>query len=128
MKTREKVIQQMGKQGYRFVGNHAAVKICRWTKKSIINEGVCYKEKFYGIKAHLCCQMTPWLGCTNHCIHCWRAIELDFGKVMNKSKIETPAEIIDGSIQAQRKLLIGFKKIPNSEKKQLSKADMKKWE
>ena len=30
--------------GYRFVGEHghAAAKICHWTRKSMVNEGVCY--------------------------------------------------------------------------------------
>ena len=90
-----KIKQLMKKQGYRFVGNHSAVKICRWTKQSLRNEGVCYKEQFYGIKAHLCCQMTPWLGCDNKCIHCWRAIEFDFNKIINKNKTDSPKDIID---------------------------------
>ena len=37
----------MEKQGYRFIGNHSAVKTCEWTKKSLINKGSCYKQKFY---------------------------------------------------------------------------------
>jgi tRNA wybutosine-synthesizing protein 1 len=104
-----KIIDVMKKQGYRFVGSHAAVKICRWTKKSLRDEGVCYKEQFYGIKAHLCCQMTPWLGCPNKCVHCWRAIELDFNKIIKKDEIKNPKEIINGCIKAQKKLIIGFK-------------------
>ena len=124
----EEIIKQMKKQGYRFVGDHAAVKICRWTKKSIRDEGVCFKEQFYGIKAHLCCQMTPWLGCPNSCMHCWRAIELDFNKLINKDKIKTPKEIVDGCIQAQKKLLEGFKILPKTKHKTVSKANMKKWE
>ena len=117
----------MKTQGYRFVGSHAAVKICRWTKKSLIDEGICYKEQFYGIKSHLCCQMSPWLGCDNKCIHCWRALELDFNKIIDKSEIKGPKEIVDGCIKAQRELLSGFKVDKNSKKKQLSKANMKKF-
>ena len=127
MKSHEEVIRIMKKQGYEFVGDHAAVKICRWTKNSLRNEGVCYKEQFYGIKAHLCCQMTPWLGCPNKCVHCWRAIELDFGKFIDKRNIKSPSEIIDECIKAQRRLLMGFKIDPKSKKKQLSKANQKKW-
>ena len=121
----EKIKQLMKKQGYRFVGDHSAVKICRWTKNSLRDEGVCYKEKFYGIKAHLCCQMTPWLGCDNKCVHCWRAIELDFNKIIDKKNIKKPKEIIDGCIEAQRKLIEGFKR---GKGKNLSRANMKKWE
>jgi tRNA wybutosine-synthesizing protein 1 len=123
----ERKIDIMKNQGYRFVGNHAAVKICLWTKKSLRDEGVCYKEQFYGIKSHLCCQMSPWLGCDNKCIHCWRALELDFNKLIDKNKVKSPKEIIDECIKAQRRLLIGFNIDENSKKKQLSKANMKKF-
>lgn len=121
----EEIKKIMKKQHYEFVGNHSAVQICRWTKKSIRNEGVCYKEQFYGIKSHQCCQFTPWLGCPNRCVHCWRAIELNFEL---EGKIDSPKEIIDKCIKAQRKLLLGFKILPETEYKTVSKADMKKWE
>jgi tRNA wybutosine-synthesizing protein 1 len=127
MTLTKEIISSMKKQGYRFVGTHAAVKICLWTKKSLLDEGVCYKEQFYGIKSHLCCQMSPWLGCDNKCVHCWRAVELDFNKLVDKSKIISPKEIIDGCIKAQRELLIGFKIDEKSKKKQLSRANMKKY-
>ena len=126
MESKE-IIKQMKKQGYRFVGDHTAVKICRWTKNSLRDEGFCFKEKFYGIKSHLCCQMSPWLGCPNSCIHCWRAIELDFNKLIDKDKIKTPKEIVDGCILAQRKLLEGFKILPKTKFKTVSKVNMKKW-
>ena len=49
-------IASLEKKGYRFVGSkkHAAAKVCHWTKKSIMDDGVCYKEKFYGIESHRC--------------------------------------------------------------------------
>jgi len=74
--------QLLKKQHYEIAGKneHSAVQICRWTKKSLRDEGVCYKEKFYGIKSHLCCQMTPSLYCPNKCVHCWRAIEYTTGE------------------------------------------------
>ena len=124
----EKEIRKaMKKQGYRFVGNHAAVKICRWTKKSLRGDGECYKNKFYGISTHRCAQVTPWLGCDNKCIHCWRAVEFDFNKLIDRKKIKNPKEIIDECIKAQRKLLQGFKIDKKSKKKQLSRADQKKY-
>ncbi|MDO8622981.1 MAG: 4-demethylwyosine synthase TYW1 [archaeon] len=113
----EKTKEILKRQHYIVVGNHSATQICRWTKKSLLNDGECYKEKFYGIKSHLCCQMSPSLICPNKCVHCWRAIELDFGKESNKT--DSAKDIIDGCIKAQRKLLTGFK----SNKK----IDMKKW-
>jgi tRNA wybutosine-synthesizing protein 1 len=124
----EKVKKVLRKQHYKIVGEHSAVQICRWTKKSLKNEGVCYKEKFYGIQSHRCCQMTPSvMWCDNKCQHCWRAIELTLGNKI-EGKLNTPAEIIGDCIEAQKKLLQGFKIDPKSEKKQLSKADQKKYE
>ncbi len=105
----EKVEKVLKKQHYEIVGKHSAVQICRWTKKSMRNEGVCYKEKFYGIKSHLCCQMTPAvMWCPNKCLHCWRAIELTLGSEL-KGEIDSAEKIIDGCIKAQKKLIIGFK-------------------
>lgn len=115
------------KQHYELVGKHSAVQICRWTKKSLKDEGVCYKEKFYGIKSHLCCQMTPSImWCQNKCLHCWRAIELTLGNKL-AGKLDNPEEIIDGCIKAQEKLLQGFKIDKDSSKKQLSRANQKKY-
>lgn len=96
----------MEKQSYRFIGNHSAVKICEWTKKSLIGKGFCYKQKFYGINSHLCCQMSPWILCSNKCLHCWRPIELELD--LNSKNIDNPNEIINQAIEKQKKLLIGF--------------------
>ncbi len=123
----EKVKKLLKKQHYEVVGEHSAVQVCRWTKKSLRDEGVCYKEKFYGIKSHQCCQMTPSLWCPNQCLHCWRAIEFTTGNKI-PDKISSPKEIIDECIQAQRKLLTGFKILPQTKHITVSKANMKKWE
>jgi tRNA wybutosine-synthesizing protein 1 len=123
----QKVKDVLKKQHYAIVGKHSAVQICRWTKKSLRNEGVCYKEKFYGIKSHLCCQMTPSvMWCPNKCLHCWRAIELTIGDKL-KGRVDSPKKIVDECIKAQRQLLLGFKKLPTSEGHKVSKADMNKW-
>jgi tRNA wybutosine-synthesizing protein 1 len=123
----QNVKEILKKQHYKIVGKneHSAVQICRWTKKSLKEEGVCYKEKFYGIKSHLCCQMTPSLYCPNKCVHCWRDIEYTNGEKI-PGKIDSPSEIIDECIKAQRKLLNGFNIDKKSSKEQLSKANQKK--
>ena len=105
----EKLKEVLEKQHYRIVGNHSAVQTCRWTKKSLCDEGVCYKQKFYGIESHRCCQISPWISCQNMCLHCWRPIELNFEKFLDKKKIDNPCEIIQDCIKQQRKLLLGFK-------------------
>ena len=129
----DNVKKLLEKQHYKIIGfkGHSAVQICRWTKKSLRDEGVCYKEKFYGIKSHLCCQMTPAvMWCPNRCIHCWRAIEytIDSELPKDKDKLDSPIEIIDSAIKAQRKLLEGFKIVPETKHKNPSKVNMKKWQ
>ena len=102
-------LQRLEKKGYRFVGQnkHAAAKICHWTKKSILNEGVCYKEKFYGIESHRCLQMSPSISfCQHKCLFCWRDISIT--QTEWNMDFDEAADIIDGCIEAQRNLLCGF--------------------
>ncbi|MBM3233479.1 4-demethylwyosine synthase TYW1 [Candidatus Pacearchaeota archaeon] len=110
-----KVKNILKKQHYALFG-HSGIQICRWTKKSLRDEGCCYKEKFYGIKSHKCCQMSLCFLCQNKCVHCWRAIELNYGKI---KKFDEPEKIVDESIFQQRKMLSGFKGS--------RKTNLKKW-
>jgi len=110
------------KQHYGLVGNHSAVQLCLWTKNSLNKKGVCWKEKFYGIKSHRCCQFSPSvMWCHNQCIHCWRPIEHNLG--MKIPKENNPKEIIEGVIEARKKLLSGFGGNKNVSKKMLKKAE-----
>ncbi|MFH1307897.1 MAG: 4-demethylwyosine synthase TYW1 [archaeon] len=96
-------------QHYALIGNHSALQVCRWTKKSLIDEGECYKEKFYGIKSHQCCQCSPAvMWCQNKCLHCWRAIEYTLGDKITL-ELDDPKKIIEELIRAQRKMISGFK-------------------
>ncbi|MFH1199846.1 MAG: 4-demethylwyosine synthase TYW1 [Candidatus Micrarchaeota archaeon] len=113
-------LAQMGKAGYEFAGRHrhSAAKACLWTKKSIRLEGECYKSKFYGIASHRCLQMSPAIPFCNHaCVFCWRNPSLH--NLAWKGGADSPKEIIDGCIQAQRHLLNGFPGNP--------KASIGKW-
>ncbi len=116
---------RLEKGGYRLVGEHehSAVEVCRWTKKSLLDENVCYKQKFYedthGIKSHRCLQMTPSLPfCDNRCTFCWRNSDLNFPNW--EGPADDPSEILDEAIEAQRNLLSGFKGNPE--------ANRNKWE
>ena len=106
-----KMKEILEKQQYRIVGDHSAVKICHWTKKSLKDEGVCYKQKFYGIESHRCLQMTPCLSCNFWCRFCWRAHPPDLGMKREEmpQKWDDPSDIIEGCIEKQRELLSGFK-------------------
>jgi len=96
------------KQGYRVVKGHSITKICDWCRRALVGRGECYKYKFYGIPSWRCMQFSPWLACENKCIHCWRPIELDMNKLMDKKKIISPEEILEGCIVERKKLLTGF--------------------
>ncbi len=119
--------QGLERAGYRFLGEnkHGAVKICHWTRKSLINRGVCFKEQFYGqelgIRSHRCLQLTPSLPfCDHRCVYCWRDIGVTSPRWIGG--VDDPAEILNGAIQAQRKLLSGFKGNPNADKQKWKEA------
>lgn len=110
------------KQHYALVGEHSAVEVCMWTKRSLLDKDYCYKQKFYGIKSHRCCQMTPAVAwCQHRCLFCWRAIEHTLGDKI-KGKINSPQDIIDKCIEAQKKQLIGFKGNSKVNRKKLQEA------
>jgi len=98
----------LAKHQYRIIGRNAGVKICLWTKRSLVDKGICYKEKFYGIKSHRCLQMSPSLmNCTYSCTFCWRLHEL-YPKISDDI-FDEPEETVEKSILTQRVLLSGFK-------------------
>lgn len=113
----EAKVSRLERMGYRFIGplKHSAIKVCEWTRHSIRDKpkrGVtsytsfCYKEKFYGISSHRCMQMSPAVFFCNHdCLFCWRSTGF-----INKwmGPVDSPKEIIDDGIEAQRKILQGF--------------------
>lgn len=119
----EKDIKRLEAMGYRFVGKHrhSAVKTCSWTRKALVGEGVCYKQKFYGISTHRCLQMTPALPfCKHRCLFCWRDTTVSYPKW--EGPVDEPEDIIDGCIEAQRELLTGFKGNEKAEPKIVEEA------
>jgi len=119
--------EKLEKEGYRFSGDHSACKICHWTKKSLLDEDTCYKETFYGVKAHQCCQMTPSLTCCNSCIFCWRTFNKETTSKEFKGDIDSPQKIISGCIEGQRNLLSGFGGNKKVNKKKLVEAQNPKY-
>lgn len=55
--------KSLEKQGYKLIGSHSGVKLCRWTKSMLRGRGGCYKHTFYGIESHRCMETTPSLAC-----------------------------------------------------------------
>ncbi|MEM1822940.1 MAG: 4-demethylwyosine synthase TYW1 [Candidatus Hadarchaeales archaeon] len=117
--------ERLQKAGYRIIGRHSAVKVCHWTKKSLLDRGVCYKEEFYGrelgIKSHLCLQMTPALWfCDHKCVHCWRDTRVTSS--VWEGEPDDPSLILDLAIRAQRELLSGFGGNPVVNRKKFEEA------
>ena len=109
MSLNKKQVEKLESSGYRFVGshNHAAAKICHWTKQSILDKGVCYKEKFYGIESHRGLQMAPAVpNCQQKCEFCWR--DLSYTQTQWEGEYDDPKTIIDEAVKAQNNLLCGF--------------------
>lgn len=109
MSLNKKQVEKLESSGYRFVGshNHAAAKICHWTKQSILDKGVCYKEKFYSIESHRCLQMAPAVpNCQQKCEFCWR--DLSYTQTQWEGEYDDPKTIIDEAVKAQNNLLCGF--------------------
>jgi tRNA wybutosine-synthesizing protein 1 len=106
-------------QGYRLIGNHSAVKVCEWTRKSLRGENCCYKEKFYDTKSHRCVQMTPAVNtCTHRCLFCWR--DIDFTKSRWHGKTDDPKFIVDECIKQFQKGIEGYKGYSKVDKKKLN--------
>jgi tRNA wybutosine-synthesizing protein 1 len=118
------------KQKYHLVGNHSAVKRCKWLYESIVNDRPCYKQKFYGIKSHRCIQMSPSLYyCTQECLFCWRAQSGDLQVTWDEMKIpkvDSPEEIVEGCFKAQEKILTGYKGNPKTNWRKFQEALMPK--
>ena len=62
---------------------------------------------FYGIESHRCLQMTPAINqCTHMCLFCWRHQGFTEKEI---KEMDDPKYILDKSIEAQRRLITGFK-------------------
>jgi tRNA wybutosine-synthesizing protein 1 len=119
-------IERLERAGYRVLGSgHSAVKVCHWTKRSLVDRGTCYKEQFYGgeigLRSHRCLQFTPALPfCDHRCAHCWRDTSLTTPEWRGPS--DDPALLLDQAIEAQRELLSGFGGNPSVNRRKLGEA------
>jgi len=112
-KTEQDYIEALKNQKYKVIGDnqHSAVKTCHWAKESIKCKEKCYKQDFYGIDSHRCLQMTPNIYCNQRCVFCWRAWEESPPK-QKPRKWDQPEQLVEQSIEAQKKLLSGLGGIP----------------
>uniref|UniRef100_A0A6G1SCN2 S-adenosyl-L-methionine-dependent tRNA 4-demethylwyosine synthase TYW1 n=1 Tax=Aceria tosichella TaxID=561515 RepID=A0A6G1SCN2_9ACAR len=101
----------LSRQGYKLVGSHSAVKMCRWTKNSMRGRGGCYKHTFYGIKSYQCMEMTPNLACASKCTFCWRHHKNPTATEW-KWKMDAPDEIVAASLENHHKMIKSLRGVP----------------
>ncbi|XP_074592871.1 S-adenosyl-L-methionine-dependent tRNA 4-demethylwyosine synthase [Curcuma longa] len=107
------------KQGYKIIGSHSGVKLCRWTKSQLRGRGGCYKHSFYGIESHRCMEATPSLACANKCVFCWRHHTNPVGKSW-QWKMDDPLEIVDAAVSEHTKMIKQMKGVPGVKTERLS--------
>lgn len=103
--------KNLSKQGYKLIGTHSGVKLCRWTKAMIRNRGGCYKHTFYGIESSSCMELTPSLACANKCVFCWRHHTNPVGREW-RWLVDQPEYILDNAIQQHKQMIKQQKGVP----------------
>ncbi|KAJ7308978.1 hypothetical protein JRQ81_008260 [Phrynocephalus forsythii] len=103
--------EALTKQGYRLIGSHSGVKLCRWTKSMLRGRGGCYKHTFYGIESHRCMEATPSLACANKCVFCWRHHTNPVGTEW-RWKMDPPERILEEALENHQTLIRQFKGAP----------------
>lgn len=103
--------ESLTKQGYRIVGTHSGVKLCRWTKSMLRGRGGCYKHSFYGIESHRCMETTPSLACANKCVFCWRHHSNPVGTDW-RWKMDPPDKILKEALENHYSMIKQFKGVP----------------
>ncbi|XP_025919446.1 S-adenosyl-L-methionine-dependent tRNA 4-demethylwyosine synthase [Apteryx rowi] len=100
--------EALTKQGYKLIGSHSGVKLCRWTKSMLRGRGGCYKHTFYGIESHRCMEATPSLACANKCVFCWRHHTNPVGTEW-RWKMDQPEMILREAIENHQNMIKQFK-------------------
>jgi tRNA wybutosine-synthesizing protein 1 len=103
--------KQLEKEGYKIIGSHSAVKLCRWTKHHTRGRGGCYKHTFYGISSMNCMEATPSLACANKCVFCWRHHKNPVATSW-KWKADPADEIVAEAVKLHTNLIKQLKGVP----------------
>uniref|UniRef100_M4AFB1 S-adenosyl-L-methionine-dependent tRNA 4-demethylwyosine synthase TYW1 n=1 Tax=Xiphophorus maculatus TaxID=8083 RepID=M4AFB1_XIPMA len=103
--------EALTKQGYKLIGSHSGVKLCRWTKSMLRGRGGCYKHTFYGIESHRCMETTPSLACANKCVFCWRHHTNPVGTEW-RWKMDPAEKILQDSLEKHQNMIRQFRGVP----------------
>ncbi|XP_038141891.1 S-adenosyl-L-methionine-dependent tRNA 4-demethylwyosine synthase TYW1 isoform X2 [Cyprinodon tularosa] len=103
--------EALTKQGYKLIGSHSGVKLCRWTKSMLRGRGGCYKHTFYGIESHRCMETTPSLACANKCVFCWRHHTNPVGTEW-RWKMDPAEKILQDGLEKHQLMIRQFRGVP----------------
>jgi tRNA wybutosine-synthesizing protein 1 len=109
------------KEGYKIIGSHSAVKLCRWTKNQLRGRGGCYKHSFYGITSYQCMEATPSLACANKCVFCWRHHKNPVGTDW-RWKEDDPSRIVEDAVKYHVSMIHELKGLPGVQLERLQEA------
>jgi len=106
-----KQAKALKKEGYKLIGTHSAVKLCRWTKHQLRGRGGCYKHTHYGITSYQCMEATPSLACANKCVFCWRHHKNPVGREW-RWKTDDPKMIVEEAVNMHVDMIKETRGIP----------------
>ena len=110
--------KSLTKEGYRIIGTHSAVKLCRWTKNQMRGRGGCYKHTFYGITSYQCMEATPSLACASKCVFCWRHHKNPVGTEW-RWKQDEPSFIVNEAVELHRSMINEMRGVPGVKQERL---------
>lgn len=99
------------KQGYRVIGSHSGVKICRWTKNELRGKGSCYKKSLFNIASSRCMELTPSLACSSKCVFCWRHGTNPVSKNW-RWEVDTPEYILENALTNHYSMIKQLRGVP----------------
>lgn len=117
----DRLRQDLSKQGYRLIGTHSSIKLCRWLKNSMRGRGGCYKHTFYGIKSYSCMEMTPNLACASKCTFCWRHHKNPVSREW-VWKMDPPDIIVEQAVKNHLDMIRQLKGVPGVTKERFAEA------
>lgn len=103
--------KNLTKQGYKIVGSHSGVKICRWTKNELRGRGSCYKKSLFNIASSRCMELTPSLACSSKCVFCWRHGTNPVSKNW-RWDVDQPEYILENALQSHYSMIKQMRGVP----------------
>ncbi|CAD6650991.1 BAG_1a_G0052810.mRNA.1.CDS.1 [Saccharomyces cerevisiae] len=113
--------KNLTKQGYKVIGSHSGVKICRWTKNELRGKGSCYKKSLFNIASSRCMELTPSLACSSKCVFCWRHGTNPVSKNW-RWEVDEPEYILENALKGHYSMIKQMRGVPGVIAERFAKA------